>query len=862
MIFFYNNNGNLLKYSPTHVYQGSNAASKLYFVAPFSPAAVVQVAFLLPNGERTGKHVLSLISDLTDVQTDVGDGYTLWGLNLDAFFTAYSGEMLVQFFVNIIDSTTEEVTNTVATESAKVVVEQGAGPIDFPIEPDTLDDIIAWATSFASYYDDKIEDLESVVQIISTQRVNIYELTAGIYKLNYAGSKYIYPNTISRINPFYGDTPVLLWVSQRGDKNDFIIFRGAEANTNGCKVYYGSTTYSTGSGGFYRELDLDKVLYNIDDYLVNNLGNSDTHKALTANMGKVLKGYIDDINSKIPTSASSANKLVDRLAWMEALNQNIVTYTFDIETSLTLHWAADHINLGTVMIDWGDGSFDEIDTTTTTPFQKVHAYSLGGTYIVKVYGLTTVPDKDYFGFNTSPKSVVISNGIFTIEDNAFSNYADLESVVIGNDVETIGYATFYNCTSLTYIKIGDGCKIIGDRVFFNCPLAQLIIGTGIESIGINFIGLNTEDFCKVVILNTNPPEIDIYAFSSTKVKIYVPGYSVDEYKTAFGDVLSALETKIFPIDQETRVWALETFAPISLVSTVNGILAKIPAQASSENQLADKSYVETLVSQNGSHFLGTFENVQALRTGTASTATNNDYANVTNSVWRFQDNAGLNGYPKDRLTNKDYAVVNQAADTGPVYDYNYYQFDIETQTWTWIAGRNIDDYDKYATYYNRYSYNADTQTWVWNFTVNNMSLSAAQIDALNSGITSAKVTEYDRKPQNYILAENENAFYNSNDEYIEVPLATALVLRYPVLFNKTAADLKVGDILTMSMSGNYPSRIVAAKNSTKVTLAYLDRGLNSKVNTTTTIAGLDLSANRSKADMLTALGFTITEVTI
>lgn len=61
-----------------------------------------------------------------------------------------------------------------------------------------------------------------------------------------------------------------------------------------------------------------------------------------------------------------------------------------------------------------------------------------------------------------------------------------------------------------------------------------------------------------------------------------------------------------------------------LVASVGSINSKIPAQASSTNQLADKSYVNNSISTNTANFLGTYETLEEIEA--IPDPTNNDYA--------------------------------------------------------------------------------------------------------------------------------------------------------------------------------------------------------------------------------------------
>ena len=111
----------------------------------------------------------------------------------------------------------------------------------------------------------------------------------------------------------------------------------------------------------------------------------------------------------------------------------------------------------------------------------------------------------------------------------------------------------------------------------------------------------------------------------------------------------------------------------------------IPGAASSENQLADKNFVNSSIATNTSNFIGTFNSLAELE-AYSGTVTNNDYAFVMGT-----DSSG-------------------------------------------------------NTEYNRYKYNGETEEWVFEYTLNNSSFTAVQWAAINSGITSVQVAEIEVLP--------------------------------------------------------------------------------------------------------------------
>ena len=115
---------------------------------------------------------------------------------------------------------------------------------------------------------------------------------------------------------------------------------------------------------------------------------------------------------------------------------------------------------------------------------------------------------------------------------------------------------------------------------------------------------------------------------------------------------------------------------------IGGIEDKIPAQASSSNQLADKNFVNSSIATNTANFIGTFNSV-----------------------------ADLEAY-SGTLTNNDYAYV------------------IATDS----AGN--ESYDRY-----KYTTATTPASWEYEYSLNNSSFTAAQWAAINSGITTSAVTQ-------------------------------------------------------------------------------------------------------------------------
>lgn len=134
-------------------------------------------------------------------------------------------------------------------------------------------------------------------------------------------------------------------------------------------------------------------------------------------------------------------------------------------------------------------------------------------------------------------------------------------------------------------------------------------------------------------------------------------------------------------------------AVTGLRTELDSIEAKIPAQASSQNQLADKNFVNSTVGTNTAYY-------------------------ISNNGEPFTSFAQLLAY-SGTITNNDYAFVIGTDGAG-------------------------------NTTYTRYKYNSSTQQWAEEYVLNNSSFTSAQWAAISSGITALLVQSY-----NEHIADND-----------------------------------------------------------------------------------------------------------
>lgn len=134
------------------------------------------------------------------------------------------------------------------------------------------------------------------------------------------------------------------------------------------------------------------------------------------------------------------------------------------------------------------------------------------------------------------RSIVVTSGIPSIEDDAFSTLSNLTSVTLPDSISRIGCGAFRFCENLASINIPNGVVSIEDYTFHNCPnLTNVVISTNITGIG-KYAFCNCKNL-KSISLPNSITSIGEFAFSGcTNIgKINLPHslFSIGEF--AFND---------------------------------------------------------------------------------------------------------------------------------------------------------------------------------------------------------------------------------------------------------------------------------------------------------------------------------------
>ena len=163
--------------------------------------------------------------------------------------------------------------------------------------------------------------------------------------------------------------------------------------------------------------------------------------------------------------------------------------------------------VGTVTVDWGDGTTPDVltGTSTSTPvWTPTHEYAAPGDYVIS---LTVDGTMGFYGSGSSNQysgilryasgaddrnrsylnavqRIETGDGVTSIGEYAFNYCYCLASITIPNRVTSIGGNTFNSCYGLANITIPDSVTSIGENAFNSCySLANITIPDSVTSIG-------------------------------------------------------------------------------------------------------------------------------------------------------------------------------------------------------------------------------------------------------------------------------------------------------------------------------------------------------------------------------------------
>lgn len=148
-----------------------------------------------------------------------------------------------------------------------------------------------------------------------------------------------------------------------------------------------------------------------------------------------------------------------------------------------------------------------------------------------IYEVVSIESTAFLNCNEL-NSVDISNNITSIQAGAFSN-SGIKSIIISNNVKSLGNEAFRGCLQLTNVVIGDGISDIEFATFSGCSrLVEITIGRNVKTIDnyafSNCVNLNTVNifdlkaFCEIEYKKTSSGS-EVHPLFSYANKLLVNG---------------------------------------------------------------------------------------------------------------------------------------------------------------------------------------------------------------------------------------------------------------------------------------------------------------------------------------------------
>ena len=215
----------------------------------------------------------------------------------------------------------------------------------------------------------------------------------------------------------------------------------------------------------------------------------------------------------------------------------------------------------------GLGGFNGCDNLSEINIPNTVSYLYGETFYgcksLKTINLSqNLSSISYSCFAKSGlQSILIPNGVNSIEQWAFSMCQELVDVVIPNSVNSIGEWAFENCDALKTIKIPKGLEVLQNNVFYFCDNLQTVyLPATLKSIGNSFDGC--WKISDVYCFAKEVPIVDSYAFRlpdiDNNTTLHVPAESIVKYKNAsvwnkFGNIVALTDVELKMYDDDSQI---------------------------------------------------------------------------------------------------------------------------------------------------------------------------------------------------------------------------------------------------------------------------------------------------------------------
>jgi len=183
---------------------------------------------------------------------------------------------------------------------------------------------------------------------------------------------------------------------------------------------------------------------------------------------------------------------------------------------------------------------------------------------ITVPGSISVVPQSAFGNYKNLQTVILNNGITTIEPYAFARSEKLTEITIPQSVTSIGINAFEHCLKLKKVAVLANISTLKEQTFYECKeLESVTLPTSLKSIEKNAFG-----YCSVLKSIIIPPSVTYigeYAFSDTGItEIEIPvgvkeiGISAFQGCKSLKEITIAGSVSVIPERVVLHTSALET----------------------------------------------------------------------------------------------------------------------------------------------------------------------------------------------------------------------------------------------------------------------------------------------------------------
>lgn len=171
------------------------------------------------------------------------------------------------------------------------------------------------------------------------------------------------------------------------------------------------------------------------------------------------------------------------------------------------------------------------DTVSWTYYPDANLLTIEGTGRMWDFDVASPAYREY---SQEVKSIIVTEGIVRVGNNAFSMFPVLETVGLSNSIQSIGSYAFERCPTLYYVNIPEGVTVINESTFNGCySLTAAVIPSSVTEIGEDAYTA-CRSLMQIDCYAVEPPLITSTTFTDVdkSIPLRVPRESITAYQKA------------------------------------------------------------------------------------------------------------------------------------------------------------------------------------------------------------------------------------------------------------------------------------------------------------------------------------------